>query len=153
MAKAQWKEPPRERAFGQHPAVQQNKDLKHKIFELEERIKIANTKNTVLKNAHQGLRERLQQYESANMRYKWLRSQGVVLEYDGEFKHLKGEDMDRFFEDTPPLRDYGLHALIYAQALKDSMKKTKEVVTQTALYGNSAAYVWFDDVQDPTKWP
>lgn len=146
MAKAQWKEPPRERAFGQHPAVQQNKDLKHKIFELEERIKIANTKNTVLKNAHQGLRERLQQYESANMRYKWLKAQGVVLEYDGEFKHLKGEDMDRFFEDTPPSKSS------YTQALAEAIQQTKAAVTQTMLYGTNATHIYTDEVQELKSW-
>lgn len=150
MAKAQWKEPPRERAFGQHPAVQQNKDLKHKIFELEERIKIANTKKTVLKNAHQGLRERLQQYESAVMRYKWLKAQGVVLEYDGEFKHLKGDDMDKFFENTPQPVFLGN---IYAQALAKSMQQTKNAVAQTLIYGTNATHMYLDDAPDPTKWP
>lgn len=146
MAKAKWKEPPLQRAFGQHPVVQQNKDLKHKIFELEERIKIANTKNTVLKNAHQGLRERLQQYESANMRYKWLRAQGVVLEYDGEFKHLKGEDMDRFFEDTPPYKSS------YTQALAEAIQQTKAAVTQTVLYGTNATHIYTDEVQELKSW-
>lgn len=150
MAKAKWKEPPLQRAFGQHPVVQQNKDLKHEIRALEHRVEIFRTQAEVLKKAHQGLRERLQQYERANMRYKWLRAQGVVLEYDGEFKHLKGDDMDKFFEDTPQPVFLGS---IYAQALANSMRQTKEAVTQTMIYGTNATHMFFDEAQDPTKWP
>lgn len=148
MAKAKWKEPPLQRAFGEHPAVQQNKDLKHEIFELKEKLAFVESQKASVCTAHQNMCEKLQQYESANMRYKWLKAQGVVLEYDGEFKHLKGDDMDKFFEDTQDLR-----AQYYAQALANSMRQTKEAVAQTVIYGTSAPHIYVDDLQDPTKWP
>jgi len=147
MAKAKWKEPPLQRAFGEHPAVHQNKDLKHEIFELKERLEVSRAKNAALAEAHSNMRERLQQYESANMRYKWLKAQGVVLEYDGEFKHLKGDDMDKFFEDTQDLR-----AQYYAQALANSMRQTKEAVAQTVIYGTNATHMYVDELQELKSW-
>lgn len=149
MAKAKWKEPPLQRAFGEHPAVQQNKDLKHEIFELKERLVVSRAKNAVLAEAHRGATERLRKSESANMRYKWLKAQGVVLEYDGEFKHLKGDDMDKFFEDTPqPM----FPTSIYTQALANSMRQTKEAVAQTMIYGTNATHIYVDELQELKSW-
>ncbi len=150
MAKAKWKEPPLQRAFGEHPAVQQNKDLKHELFELKEKLAYVKAQKEAVAAAHKGLHERLKKYESANMRYSWLKAQGVVLEYNGEFKHLKGGDMDKFFEDTPLP---GFLGSIYAQALANSMRQTKEAVAQTLIYGSNATHMFFDEAQDPTKWP
>lgn len=150
MAKAKWKEPLLQRAFGEHPAVQQNKDLKHEIFELKERLDYVQAQKAAVAAAHKGLYERLQKYESAVMRYKWLKAQGVVLEHEGEFKHLKGDDMDKFFEDTPqPV----FLTEIYTQALANSMQRTKNAVEQTLIYGTSATHIYVDEAQDFTKWP
>lgn len=147
MAKAKWKEPPLQRAFGQHPAVQQNKDLKHEIFELKEKLAFVEAQKAAVSTSHSSMRERLQQYESAATRYKWLKAQGVVLEYDGEFKHLKGEDMDKFFEDTQDLRTQ-----YYVQALKKAMVHTKTAVTQTMLYGSRATHIYVDELQELKSW-
>lgn len=150
MAKAKWKEPPLQRAFGQRTEEQHIKTLKHNIWDLEQKAKVTAARIQALSMAHDNMRERLRQYESANLRYKWLKAQGVVLEYDGEFKHLKGDDMDKFFEDTPLP---GFLGSIYAQALANSMRQTKEAVAQTLIYGSNATHMFFDEAQDPTKWP
>jgi len=144
MAKAKWKEPPLQRAFGQRAEEQHIKTLKHNIWDLEQKLALAKAQKEAVAAAHKGLHERLKKYESANMRYSWLKAQGVVLEYNGEFKHLKGGDMDKFFEDTP--QPVFLSSL-YAQALAHSMQQTKSAVEQTMIYGV------FNEAQDPTKWP
>ena len=144
MAKAKWKEPPLQRAFGQRTEELHTKTLKHNIWDLEQKAKVSAARIQALSMAHENMRKRMQQYESANMRYKWLKAQGVVLEYDGEFKHLKGDDMDKFFENTP---QPGMLGTIYAQSLANSMQQTKNAVAQTMIYGT------FNEAQDPTKWP
>ena len=150
MKKAQWKEPPLQRAFGQRTEEQHVKTLKHNIWDLEQKAKVTAARIQALSMAHDNMRKKLQKYESNNMRYSWLKAQGVVLEHEGEFKHLKGDDMDKFFEDTPqPM----LLNSIYAQALANSMQQTKEAVAQTLIYGSNATHMWLDEVQDPTKWP
>lgn len=150
MAKAKWKEPPLQRAFGRRAEELHIKTLKHNIWDLEQKAKVTAARIQALSMAHDNMRKKLQQYESANMRYKWLKAQGVVLEYDGEFKHLKGDDMDKFFENTP---QPGLLGSIYAQSLAASMRQTKEAVAQTLIYGSNATHMFFDEAQDPTKWP
>jgi hypothetical protein len=149
MAKAKWKEPPLQRAFGQRTEELHIKTLKHNIWDLEQKAKVTAARIQALSVAHENMRKRVQQYESANMRYKWLKAQGVVLEYGGEFKHLKGDDMDKFFEDTA--KPYVLND-IYAQALANSMQQTKEAVAQTVIYGTNATYMYIDEAQDSTKW-
>lgn len=144
MAKAKWKEPPLQRAFGQRTEELHIKTLKSNITALEYKLAIAKAQKEVADLAHENIRKRLQQYESANMRYKWLKAQGVVLEYDGEFKHLKDDDMDKFFEDHQHPDYLGS---IYAQMLANSMQQTKNAVAQTVVYGT------FNEKQDPTKWP
>jgi hypothetical protein len=152
MKKAQWKEPPLQRAFGQRTEEQHVKTLKHNIWDLEQKAKVTAARIQALSMAHDNMRKKLQQYETANMRYKWLRANGVVLEHDGEFKHLKGDDMDKFFESSPqPL--YDMQSSIYAQVLANSMRQTKEAVSQTLIYGSNATHMWLDEEQDPTKWP
>lgn len=145
MAKAKWKEPPLQRAFGQRTEELHIKTLKHNIWDLEQKAKVSAARIQALSMAQDSMRKRMQQYESAVMRYKWLKAQGVVLEYDGEFKHLKDDDMDKFFENTSP--EYAFRSSIYAQALANSMQQTKNAVAQTMIYGT------FNEAQDPTKWP
>jgi len=150
MAKAKWKEPPLQRAFGQRTEEQHIKTLKHNIWDLEQKAKVTAARIQALSMAQDHMRKRMQQYESAVVRYKWLKAQGVVLEYDGEFKHLKDDDMDKFFEDTP---QPGMLGSIYAQALANSMQQTKKAVAQALIYGSNATHMFFDEAQDPTKWP
>lgn len=150
MAKAKWKEPPLQRAFGQRTEEMHIKTLKHNIWDLEQKAKVSAARIQALGVAHENMRTRMQQYESAVMRYKWLKAQGVVLEYGGEFKHLKGDDMDKFFEDT---QQYEFRSDIYAQALANAMQQTKEAVAQTVIYGTNATHMFLDEAKDPTKWP
>lgn len=147
MAKAKWKEPPLPRAFGQRTEETHIKTLKHNIWDLEQKAKVSAARIQALSMAHQNMRDRLQQYESAVMRYKWLKAQGVVLEHDGEFKHLKGDDMDKFFEDTR-----SLYELSYTRALAKAMQQTKEAVAQTMLYGTNATHIYVDELQELKSW-
>lgn len=102
MKKAQWKQPPLQRLV-------HNKQVE-RIANLEEELALTRQRFTVAEAARAGLAQRvraaaeataeLRMYHTA---YKFFRIVGVVLEYDGEFKHLKGVDMDEFFGfgDTP----------------------------------------------------
>lgn len=148
MKKAQWKEPPVGRKFGQRS------ELQH-IQTLESRIKTMEEKEALLKFSYDSIKHRLdavstenEQLRTTQVRYKWLRANGVVLEHDGEFKHLKGDDMDKFFEAVPqPIYDMSW----YSQALANSMRQTKEAVAQSMLYGTNATHMWFDEMQDSTN--
>jgi hypothetical protein len=142
MKKAQWKEPTVGRKFGQRP------ELQH-IQTLESRIKTMEEREALLKFSYDTLKRRLdtahtenQQLRSTQLRYNWLRDTGVVLAHDGEFKHLKGADMDKFFESVPqPLFDRSW----YSQALANSMQQTKEAVAHGLLTGTSVYQVWVDE--------
>ena len=151
MKKAQWKEPPVGRKFGQRPEIQHIQTLESRIKTMEEKEALLKFSYDTLKRRMDSVRTENEQLRSAQLRYKWLRANGVVLEHDGEFKHLKGDDMDKFFESAPRLL-YNMESSFYAQALVASMRQTKEAVAQTMLYGTNATHMWFDEVQDPTKW-
>ena len=152
MKKAQWKEPPVGRKFGQRPELQHIQTLESRIKTMEEKEALLNFRYDTIKHGMDSVRTENEKLRSAQLRYKWLRANGVVLEHDGEFKHLKGDDMDKFFESSPqPL--YDMQYSIYAQALANSMQQTKEAVAQTLIYGSNATHMWLDEVQDPTKWP
>jgi hypothetical protein len=71
---------------------------------------------------------------------------GVVLEHEGEFKHLKGADMDEFFGldkiNPPPPTPLRGTSEWYTQALANSMQQTKEAV----LTGTSFYKMWADEL-------
>jgi hypothetical protein len=154
MKKAQWKADPRTRAFGMDPRELRIRELEGELHALKEtnemlRYKAQHYQNEV--NTREDKMSQLYQYLAA---YKVLALTGVVLEHEGEFKHLKGDDMHEFFgiKEPPPTTLRGTSEW-YTQALVNSMRQTKEAVAQTMLYGNNATHMWFDEVQDPTKWP
>ncbi len=155
MKKAQWKADPRTRVFGMDPRELRIQELEGELHALKEanelwRYKAQHYQNEV--NTREDKLSQLYQYRAA---YKWLALKGVVLEFEEEFKHLKGADMDAFFglkETTPiptPLRGQSAG---YTQALAKAMQQTKEAVAQTMLYGNNATHMYLDDVPDLTKW-
>jgi exonuclease VII small subunit len=152
MKKAQWKEPPVGRKFGQRPELQHIQTLESRIKTMEEKEALLKFSYDTIKRGMVSVRTENEKLRSAQLRYKWLRAKGVVLEHDGEFKHLKGDDMDNFFESTPTLL-YDVQSSIYSQALANSMQQTKEAVAQTLIYGSNATHMWLNEVQDPTKWP
>ena len=109
MSKAQWKQKPIDRNFGQ-------KTLTHvERLEMEcaalratlERVKIdlwnAANREEKFRNAYQDATNECHKLHCMRNAYKWLRAADVVVEDNEEFKHLKGEDMDKFFgiEETP----------------------------------------------------
>lgn len=149
MKKAQWKKDPRERAFGQRTEELHIKSLKYSIWDLEEKAKVSAARLQALSIAHENMRKKLQQYESYVMRYKWLKTHGVVLEHEGEFKHLKDDDMDKFFENSV---QPAFLSSIYAQALANAMQQTKNAVEQAVIYGNSVSHIFYDDKTDALTW-
>lgn len=133
MAKAQWKEPPVNRKFGQRSELQHIQSLEGLIKILEERNQLLKYSHDVIKESRDRFMKDNEQLRSLQMRYKWLRAAGVVVEHEGEFKHLKGDDMDKFFESTPqPI--YNINASAYTAALSKSM-----------LYGSSVVKMWVDE--------
>lgn len=102
MKKAQWKQTPLQRLV-------HNKQVE-RIADLEEELAFTRQRFTVAEEARAGLAQRIRTATEAtaalrmyHTAYKFFRIVGVVLEYDGEFKHLKGAGMDEFFGfgDTP----------------------------------------------------
>jgi hypothetical protein len=97
MKKAQWKADPRTRAFGMDPRELRIRELEGELHALKEanelwRYKAQHYQNEV--NTREDKMGQLYQYRAA---YKVLALTGVVLEHEGEFKHLKGDDMHEFF--------------------------------------------------------
>ena len=156
MKKAQWKADPRTRAFGVDPRELRIHALEGELHALKEnnemwRYKAQHYQNEV--NTREDKMGQLYQYRAA---YKWLALTGVVLEFEEEFKHLKGADMDAFFglKEPPPkstaLRGanatysitddlMGAYNRSYTQALANSMRQTKEAMTQNVYQ------VWMDE--------
>lgn len=102
MKKAQWKQTPLQRLV-------HNKQVE-RIADLEEGLAMTRERWAVAEAARANLAQRIRTATEATAElrmyhtaYKFFRIVGVVLEYEGEFKHLKGADMDEFFGfgDTP----------------------------------------------------
>jgi hypothetical protein len=107
MKKAQWKQDPRERAFGKDPREVLNQKLTERVHELE--TWVAHLKQSLaLRSAHEEeqrkrLSDRIKDLQPQAQAYAFLRHEGVVLTNGEEFKHLKGDDMDAYFGiESPP---------------------------------------------------
>ena len=155
MKKAQWKADPRTRAFGMDPRELRIRELEGELHALKEtnelwRYKAQHYQNEV--NTREDKMGQLYQYRAA---YKVLALTGVVLEHEGEFKHLKGDDMHEFFgiKEPPPITLRGaitgrvitddlmdVYNRSYQQALVASMRQTKEAMTQNVYQ------VWMDEM-------
>lgn len=142
MAKAQWKEPPVSRKFGVRSELQHIQAMERRIAELEEKNKLLKYKYDTVKNGYQNSRKENEKLQTYRLRYKWLRAAGVVVTDEGEFKHLKGDDMDKFFESVPqPLFD----GTLFAHSLANSMRATKEALAQSMLTGTSIYRMVMDE--------
>ena len=140
MKKAQWKADPRTRAFGVDPRELRVRELEGELQALKENNELWRYKAQHYQNEQSKLAEQVGQIYQYRAAYKWLALTGVVLEYEGEFKHLKGADMDEFFGldkiTTPQTHNP------YTAALVDSMRQTKEAV----LTGTSIYKMWTDEM-------
>jgi len=105
MKKAQWKKPPLQRLA--HAAQAERMDA------LEKELAIVRSYAATAEAAREALaiRVRTATETTASLRvyhtiYKFFRIVGVVIEYEGDFKHLKGADLDAFFgcDNTPASR-------------------------------------------------
>lgn len=106
MKKAQWKQDPRERAFGKDPREILNAKLTEHVQNLEEKIAYFKQRMHAQEANWEAQREnflrRIKEMQPKTQAYNFLRQTGVVLASDEEFKHLKDEDMDAFFGIEPP---------------------------------------------------
>lgn len=109
MSKAQWKQKPIDRNFGQKTLTHVER-LEIKCAALKatlERVKTdlwhAANRAEKFQNAYEDVANENVKMRQPRSAYEWLRAKGVVVEHEEEFKHLKGEDMDKFFgiEETP----------------------------------------------------
>lgn len=109
MSKAQWKQKPIDRNFGQKTLTHVER-LEMECAALKARLERVKTDLWNAMNRAEKFQEAYQSsanenYKLRSMRsaYHWLRDKGVVVEDNEEFKHLQGEDMDKFFgiEETP----------------------------------------------------
>lgn len=103
MKKAQWKETPRDRAYGT-PRHSDIEKLNMQVADMMTRLDLQLQKTEMWQHRVEHLKERISEQAQQLMKlddihraYKFLRITGVVMEHEGEFKHLKGEDMDAFF--------------------------------------------------------
>lgn len=103
MAKAQWKQTPRDRAYGtpRHTDIEK---LNMQIADLMARNDVLHQKYAMLMESRDRLREQTTELQSRiallhqfRAAYLILRSRGVVMQDAEEFKHLQNEDMDAFF--------------------------------------------------------
>ena len=97
MKKAQWKQDPRERTYGVDPRELRVKELEAEQHWSKESIEMLRAKNDYYKAELQNRNEKINLLIRYHTAYKYLRVVGVVMEHEGEFKHLKGADMDEFF--------------------------------------------------------
>ncbi len=107
MKKAQWKQDPRERAFGKDPREILNAKLTEHVQNLEEKIaylkRRMHARELSWGEQREGFLRRIKELQPKEQAYNFLRQTGVVLASDEEFKHLKDEDMDAFFGiESPP---------------------------------------------------
>lgn len=149
MKKAQWKKDPRERAFGKDPREVLNDELTAALKKANDIIHQQNRRIEYMKEQSRSMQDRLSRIYEFRAAYLALRNTGVVMEHGGEFKHLQGEDMDKFFGiEMGPKTPTGLEDVI-TDKLKAQFQKAYQ---QAMLYGNSATQVFYDDKTDAITW-
>lgn len=157
MKKAQWKETPRDRAFGvpRHSDIEK---LQMQVADLMARLTQQVQKNEIWLDRVSQLKEqidtqskRLTALADIHRAYKFLRITGVVMEHEGEFKHLQGEDMDKFFGITqlPPEPPRGILRGHIEEQINAQFQKALQ---QYMLYGTSATQIFYDDKMDALTW-
>lgn len=149
MKKAQWKKDPRERTFGKDPREVLNDELPAALKKANDIIHQQNRRIERLKGHAKDMQERIHALNKFRSAYMRLRNMGVVVTHNEEFKHLKDEDMDAFFDiDLGPKTPTGL-----ADVLTDELNaQFQKALQQSMLYGNSATQVFYDDKTDALTW-
>lgn len=149
MKKAQWKKDPRERVFGKDPRETLNDELSAALKKANDIIQEQQRRVDWLKGHLNQKQEHAQELYKFREAYMRLRSMGVVVTHDDEFKHLQGEDMDAFFKmDLGPKTPTRLRSMLEEQLNVQFQK----ALQQATLYGTSATQVFYDDVQDTLTW-
>lgn len=149
MKKAQWKKDPRERAFGKDPREVLNDELTAALKKANDIIHQQNRRIEYMKEQSRSMQDRLSRIYEFRAAYLALRSTGVVMEHGGEFKHLQGEDMDKFFGiEMGPKTPTGLRDMVNEQ-LNAQFQKAYQ---QAMLYGNSVSHIFYDDKTDALTW-
>lgn len=95
---AEWKKSPLERAKRRDDL----KALQAKVKDLESKLESAQADKRWLQSLYEQARETVSELRPGNYNYGLLRERGVLLEDGGEFKHLQGEDLDKFLEPQGP---------------------------------------------------
>ena len=149
MKKAQWKKDPRERTFGKDPREVLNDELTAALKKANDIIHQQNRRIDYMKDQTRSMQDRLSRIYEFRTAYLALRNTGVVMEHGGEFKHLQGEDMDKFFGiEMGPVRTDSLKAMVNEQ-LNAQFQKAYQ---QAMLYGNSVSHIFYDDKTDALTW-
>lgn len=149
MKKAQWKKDPRERAFGKDPREVLNDELTAALKKANDIIHQQNRRIDYMKEQSRSMQDRLSRIYEFRTAYLALRNTGVVMEHGGEFKHLQGEDMDKFFGiEMGPVRTDSLKAMVNEQLNAQFQK----ALQQSMLYGNSVSHIFYDDKTDALTW-
>lgn len=149
MKKAQWKKDPRERAFGKDPREVLNDELTAALKKANDIIHQQNRRIEHMKDQTRSMQDRLSRIYEFRTAYLALRNTGVVMEHGGEFKHLQGKDMDKFFGiEMGPKTPAGLRDMVNEQLTAQFQK----ALQQSMLYGTSATQVFYDDKTDAFTW-
>lgn len=165
MKKAQWKETPRDRAYGvpRHSDIEK---LNMQVADLMARLNLQLQKTEMWQSRVEHLKER---YKEAQGRinelrmhsnaYKFLRAAGVVMEHEEEFKHLKGEDMDSFFgmdavepEPVPEPVPEPSQGLLQDHVLQSLNAQFEKAYWQYVTTGAGATKIYYDDHLDALPW-
>lgn len=89
---ADWKKPPLQRGK-RYSDIQR---LQARVKELEDALEVNHTRHTVDKELLAQLRKVAKERLDQSNNYRALRRTGVMLEHEGEFKFLEGDDLDKF---------------------------------------------------------
>lgn len=150
MKKAQWKQDPRERAFGKDARDVLNAKLSAYVQELEEKIAYLKQRMHAQEANWDAQREsflgRIQRLQPQAQAYNFLRQTGVVLADDQEFKHLKGEDMDAFFGMAPAPK---VSQYLWQKALLGQQQVEQEINAEF----EKAFHEYMLTGTGATKWP
>lgn len=149
MKKAQWKKDPRERTFGKDPREVLNDELTAALKKANDIIQDQNRRIGWLKVHLEETQQRARELYKFRYAYMRLRNMGVVVTHNEEFKHLKEDDMDAFFDiDLGPKTPTGL-----ADVLTDELNaQFQKAYQQSMLYGNSVSHIFYDDKTDALTW-
>ncbi len=138
---AEWKKSPLERAKPREDF----KTLQAKVKDLENKLGSAQSDLRWAAGVTAELRKQVRETRDYQTKYEHLRKHGVLFETDGEFKHLQGEDLDRFLEPlTSRTQLFGfsnVDTLSVAQ-LRQMFEESAHVNSQYYTFNTTNRYIW-----------